>query len=208
MYSPQKGEKMKKRIMALLAVMVLGSVTMASAGVKYKLDYPHTSIGFKVKHLGISSVKGKFDSFDGELQFDGEKLVSLEGKVEINSVNTGNEKRDTHLKSDDFFSANTFPSMMFKSTKITHEGDDLSVVGELTIRDVTKVVTLKGEFNGFADMEMNGMKMKKTGLALQGSINRKDFGLAFNMLNGAGNKVVDDKVNLTIEIEGNMDMGM
>ncbi|PIQ90017.1 MAG: hypothetical protein COV72_00095 [Candidatus Omnitrophica bacterium CG11_big_fil_rev_8_21_14_0_20_42_13] len=170
----------------------------------YNLDNAHSNVGFKIRHLGISDVKGKFDKFDGKLVFSGNELVSLEGAVDVNSINTAEPKRDEHLKSDDFFSVEKFPAMKFRSTKITQNGDKISVVGELTIRDVTKIVILNGEWRGFADIEMNEMSVHKTGLVLETEINRKDFGLAFNALNGVGQAIVADKVFMTIELEGNL----
>lgn len=195
---------MRKSIFSIMLLMLLalGRITWASEN--YSLDTAHSNIGFKIRHLGISDVKGKFDKFEGKLVFDGEKLVSLEGTVNVDSVNTAEPKRDAHLKSDDFFSSDKFPAIKFKSTKITQNGDKIAVVGELTIRDVTKVVILNGEGRGFADIEMNGMSVHKTGLVLETEINRKDFGLAFNMFNGAGQAIVADKVFMTIELEGNM----
>ena len=174
------------------------------AGETYSLDAAHSNVGFKIRHLGISDVKGKFDKFEGNLSFNGDKLESLNGTVNIDSINTAEPQRDAHLKSDDFFSAEKFPVMKFKSTKITQVGNTIAVVGELTIRDVTKVVILNGEWRGFADIEMNGMNIHKTGLVLETEINRKDFGLAFNAFNGAGQAIVADKVFMTIELEGNL----
>ena len=195
---------MKKLILLMGLLVLMLTVHTAWAEEIYSLDAAHSNIGFKVRHLGISDVKGKFDKFDGNIVFSGDQLKSLEGTIDVNSINTAEPKRDGHLKSDDFFSADKFPAMKFKSTKITQNGNNISVVGDLTIRDVTKIVLLSGEWRGFADMEMNGMSVHKTGLALETDINRKDFSLAFNMFNGAGQAIVADKIFMTIELEGNL----
>lgn len=189
-------------------LMIMGLVFMGSnlfadeTAVKpdvYKADVVHSTIGFKVKHLGVSYVTGKFDKFDGQLTFEGEKLVSVEGTAEVSSIDTGNTSRDDHLKTDDFFGAEQFPTVTFKSTKVTIDGNKLGVVGDLTIRDVTKVAVLQGELGGFAEMK----GVRKAGIVLEGQINRQDFGLKFNKMLESGQATVGDEVFINFEIEAN-----
>ena len=187
----------------LIFTCVLGMVVtapLAFAADIYKIDAAHSTVGFKVRHMGISYVSGKFDSFEGALSFDGEMLVGLDGKADAASVNTGVANRDDHLRSDDFFSAQKFPAIIFKSTKVTQDGNTIAVVGDLTIRDVTKTVVLQGEFGGFVDTD----KGKKAGLVLNGEINRQDFGLAFNKLLETGQAMVGNQVKITLEMEAGM----
>ncbi len=188
---------MKNRIPVVAIAAVFLLATMAFAADVYNVDPVHSTIGFKVRHMGISYVTGKFDKFEGQLTFDGDKLASIEGKVDASSIDTAQAGRDEHLKGDEFFSAAKFPSIDFKTTKVTLVGNVVAVVGNLTIRDVTKVVELQGEFGGFANTE----KGKKTGLVLNGEINRKDFGLQFNKLLESGQAMVGDQVQISLEIE-------
>ena len=185
----------------MLLVMTPAFAEDAATQDVYKIDGAHSTIGFRIKHLGISFVNGKFDKFDGQLTFEGEKLVSIEGTVEANSINTANEKRDTHLKSDDFFGAEQFPTIKFKSTKVTQEGSKLGIVGELTIRDVTKIVEFQGEFGGLVYME--NMKVHKAGVTLEGQINRQDFNLKFNKVLESGQAIVGNDVMIDLELEAN-----
>ena len=186
-----------KKIFMLMVVGLFFGVSAVGAADTYNLDPVHTTIGFKVQHLGISYVTGKFDKFEGQVMVDGEMIHSLQGAVDVNSINTDQEKRDGHLKSDDFFSSAQFPMMKFTSTKITQEGGKLAVFGDLTIRDVTKPVLLNGNLGGFVNM--NGTQ--KLGFVLSGEINRQDFGLKFNKILETGNAVVADTVIITLEIE-------
>lgn len=196
---------MKKTVGLLLVagLMLVGSKLFAEETAMkqdvYKADSVHSMVGFKVKHLGVSYVTGKFDTFDAQLVFEGEKLISVEGTTLVNSINTGDAKRDGHLKSDDFFGAEQFPSMKFKSTKVTADGNKLGVVGDLTIRDVTKVIVLQGELGGFVDMK----GVRKTGIVLEGQINRQDFGLKFDQMLESGQAMVGNDVFFNIEIEAN-----
>lgn len=165
----------------------------------FKVDASHSKLGFKVAHLGITSVSGYFKSFEGKVSFQGEKIVSAEASVKVPSIFTDNTKRDNHLKADDFFSAEAHPLIKFKSTSVMLKGKDLTIVGALTIRDVTKPVTLKGTYNGKVFVEAWGVH--KTGFSVKGTINRQDFGLKFNQFLGTGEAMVGDEVELIIDIQ-------
>ena len=191
---------MKKILMFTCVLGMVVTAPLAFAADIYKIDPAHSTVGFKVRHMGISYVSGKFDSFEGALSFDGEMLAGLDGKADAASINTGVANRDDHLRSDDFFSAQKFPAIIFKSTKVTQDGSTIAVVGDLTIRDVTKTVVLQGEFGGFVDTG----KGKKAGLVLNGEINRQDFGLAFNKLLETGQAMVGNQVKITLEMEAGM----
>jgi len=167
----------------------------------YQLDPAHSRLGFKVPHLGITSVSGHFKNFEGSLTFEGDALVSAQASIKVASVFTDNEKRDVHLKADDFFGEPSNPLITFKSNSVKLEGKNITVVGELTIKNVTKSITLTGTFGGVVFVE--AWKVHKTGLSLKGKINRQDFGLKFNTLLGTGEAMVGDEVELVIDLEAN-----
>lgn len=163
---------------------------------KWAIDKAHSEVAFKVKHMMISTVTGHFDEFDASVESNGDdfKGADIEVEVAIDSINTKNKDRDGHLKSDDFFNAEKFPLLKFKSKSFDGE----SLVGDLTIRDVTKEVKLEVDFNGIA---VDPYGQTKAGFEITGEINRKDFNLSWNAVTEAGNIVVSDKVKLVIDAQ-------
>lgn len=163
----------------------------------YNVDVSHSNIGFKVKHMMISNVIGKFDKFNGTFEYDEKtnSLKSLVGEIEVNSINTDNEKRDAHLKGDDFFAADKFNNIKFVLSKV--DGD--KAYGKLTMRGVTKDVTLDLENNGTVKDPWGNTRV---GLGLSGKINRMDYGLKYNSVLEAGGVAVDEIVKLDIQLEG------
>lgn len=163
---------------------------------KWVIDPVHSEMGFKVKHMMISTVGGEFGKFDAEVETDGDNFASADVKVTIdaNSVNTRNPDRDNHLRSDDFFSAEKHPEITF----ISKSFDGKKMVGDLTIRDITKEVTLDTEFIGTA---VDPYGQTKAGFEITGEINRKEFGLKWNAVTEAGNVVVSDKVKLVVNAQ-------
>ncbi|HKJ32383.1 MAG TPA: YceI family protein [Balneolales bacterium] len=167
----------------------------------WKIDPFHSNIEFKVKHLVISTVTGNFKSFDATVETDGDDLEGAEihFEADADSVFTGVEQRDNHLKSDDFFNAEKFPKITFDSTSFKKTGDDeYELKGDLTIRDVTKPVTLKVEHGGTI-VDQNGDT--KAGFDVTGKINRKAFGLKWNGVTEAGNVIVSDEVKLNLGVQ-------
>merc|ERR1712065_12920 len=154
-------------------------------------------VGFKVKLMMISNVKGNFDQFSGSFEYDEKtkQLTSLSGSVAVASINTANAKRDGHLKSGDFFLAEKYPQIKFELSKI--KGD--TAYGKLTMRGITKDVELELENNG---MIKDPWGNTRVGLALSGKINRYDYGLKYNSVLEAGGVTVGETVKLDIEIEG------
>ena len=177
-----------------LASVIASSALFAGT---YNVDASHSNVGFKVKHMMISNVVGKFDKFDGTFEYDEKTktLKSLVGNIDVNSINTENEKRDAHLKSAEFFSANEFNNIKFVLSKI--DGD--KAYGKLTMRGVTKDVTLDLENNGTIKDPYGNTRV---GLALSGKINRIDYGLKYNTVLEAGGVAVDEIVKLDIQLEG------
>ena len=198
----QKGKMMSMLKRIYFGLMFYLFFWLCHAAEMYKIDKAHSTLGFKVAHLGISSVTGRFKDFEGFIEFNAGQLISSRVKIDASSVFTDNEKRDAHLKKDDFFDVEEFPEIKFESVKITQYNNHVKVKGNLTIRDVTKMVHLEGKFGG--KVYVKQWKMYKTGLELKGSINRQDFGLKFNEFLGTGEAMVGDKVELNIAIEANL----
>ncbi len=190
-----------KKVLALLMVLIIGGAGRAAAAT-YVLDKSHCNIGFSVKHLVISNVKGKFDDFEGSFDFDEAKkgLNSAQAAIKTASINSGDPKRDDHLRSPDFFDAEKFPEITFalKNSR-SLGGGKMQVTGDLTIRGVTKAVTLTGEFLGTANDPWGN---KRAGFTAEGEIIRADYGMVWNKQLDGGGLVVGDKVKLQLEIEG------
>ena len=162
----------------------------------WSIDPTHSEIAFKVKHMMISTVTGHFEDFEATAKTDGDTFenATIAFNAKTASVNTKNQDRDTHLKSDDFFNSEKFPEMKFISTSF--QGNELT--GDLTIRDVTREVTLEAELNGIA---VDPYGQTKAGFEIKGEINRKDFNLTWGAITEAGNIVVSDKVKLVLDVQ-------
>jgi polyisoprenoid-binding protein YceI len=167
----------------------------------YKIDPVHSEILFKVRHMMISNVAGTFGKFDATMEsntsdFSDAKISFI---AETSSVNTNNTQRDGHLQSPDFFDSAKFPKMSFTSTSIEKKsGDEYKLNGNLTIRDVTKPVSLKVTYGG---TQTDGYGQQKSGFEVEGTINRKEFGLVWNMPIEAGGVVVSEDVKLQINVQ-------
>jgi polyisoprenoid-binding protein YceI len=168
---------------------------------KWVLDPLHSEVQFKVKHLVISTVSGFFKSFAGELDTENDDFTnaSISFSLDIDSIDTNQSQRDEHLKSAEFFDAAQYPQITFKSTSFTKSGDDeYKLVGDLTIKGVTKPVTLDVEFGGSAaDFYGN----TKAGFEITGKINRKEFGLTWDGVTEAGSVVVGEDIKLLINVQ-------
>ncbi len=167
----------------------------------YKIDPVHSEITFKVRHLMITNVTGSFGKFDATLDSDTADFTDAKVTFEadVNSISTNNEQRDGHLKSDDFFSADKFPALKFASTSIEKKNDEDYVLnGNLTIRDVTKPVSLKVTYGGTT---VDPYGQTKAGFEVEGKINRKEFGLVWNGVTETGGIVVSDDVRLNIQAQ-------
>ncbi len=187
---------------ALLAVILplAGFVTLGQLATTYTADKAHSELGFKVRHLGISNVRGEFTDYDATVTMDGEDISTLmaEATIKTASINTGIERRDNHLKSDDFFNAEQFPAMTFKSKAVRNiNGSSFELVGDLTIRDVTKEVVFEAEYLGAGKM----METAKVGFEAETVINRFDYNLKWDNLTEAGGFVVGEEVTIELALE-------
>ena len=179
-----------------LSLASLAVSTALFAG-NYNIDASHTNAGFTVKHMMITNVTGKFNDVAGSFEFDEKTktLKSISGEIVTASIDTSNEKRDEHLKAPELFDATQFPKITFKSTKIEKN----RVQGELTMKGVTKVVTLDLETS---DVIKDPWGKQRTGFSLNGKIKRSDFGISWNKALETGGVAVSDEVKLNIDIEG------
>lgn len=166
---------------------------------QWTLDTTHTQVGFSVKHMAISTVRGRFTKFDGSGETDASgALTSARFTIDAASIDTNQEQRDAHLRSADFFETEKYPTITFASTKLTQDGTGITITGDFTMRGVTKSITLKGETT---PVVKDPWGMTRTGLAVEGKINRKDWGLTWNQALELGGLMVSEDVKLSIELE-------
>lgn len=167
----------------------------------WTIDPGHTTIGFSAKHMMVTTVRGQFNSVTGTIVADESNHANSSIEVDINaaSIDTRNEQRDGHLRSADFLDVENYPKITFKSHGIDVLAEDhLKVTGDLTVRGVTHPVTLDAEINGRGKSPFG---TEVAGISLKGSINRKDFGLVWNVALETGGVLVGEKVNIDIEVE-------
>jgi polyisoprenoid-binding protein YceI len=177
---------------------------LAAAAGEFQIDASHSEILFKVRHMGINTVTGRFDSFQGSFTLDPKKIEATTGMatIETKSVNTNNQKRDDHLRGDDFFNAGKFPQLKFKSKavrKVNMKDSTCELVGDLTIRDVTKEIVLKVKGGGLIQDPWGN---ERAGFTATGKLNRFDYGLKWNNLLETGGFVVGPEVELALTFEG------
>jgi polyisoprenoid-binding protein YceI len=168
----------------------------------YQIDPAHSSAQFKVRHMMIANVKGAFDKIIGTVNFDpaNPSASTVDATIEVASISTREEQRDAHLKSPDFFDVEKFPTITFKSKRVTAAGSgSFTVVGGLTIHGVTKEVDLK--VDELTEETKDPWGNLRRGAEAKTRINRKDFGMTFNMALEAGGFMVGDEIDLTIDVE-------
>jgi polyisoprenoid-binding protein YceI len=173
----------------------------------WDIDPVHSEVGFSVRHMAVSKVKGRFDKFEGVVVTGEDPLAStVTATIDATSINTNQEQRDGHIKSADFFEVEAHPTWTFASTGVKDDGGDYLLQGDLTIRGVTKPVGLKLELNGIGPDAFGGTRI---GFSASGEINRHDFGVSFNgpIPGVPGGVIVSDKVQIHLEIEGVLRQG-
>jgi polyisoprenoid-binding protein YceI len=169
--------------------------------ISWKIDPTHSEVQFKVKHLMITTVTGYFQTFDLEVETNTEDFNTaskIEFTADINSINTNNEQRDTHLKSADFFNEEEHKQLTFSGKKYETNGDEAVLHGDLTIRGTTKPIALNVEFGGIVT---DPYGQTKAGFTVTGKISRKEYGLVWNAVTEAGAVVVSDDIRLNAEIQ-------
>lgn len=171
---------------------------------KWTLDPQHTEIGFAARHMMVSKVGGRFQTFTGSITTAPNPLEShAEAEIDLSSITTGNEQRDSHLRGSDFFDTETNRKMTYRSTGIRPGDDGYVVEGVLTIRGITKTVTLNVELGGIGPDPYGGTRL---GLTATGVINRRDFGINWNAVIEGGGVVISDKIAIHIEAEAILDV--
>ncbi|QNG37850.1 YceI family protein [Geodermatophilaceae bacterium NBWT11] len=165
----------------------------------WDIDATHSTVGFSVRHMMVSKVRGYFTKFDGVIVTAADPAAStVEASIDMDSIDTRQEQRDAHIKSADFFDTGNHTVMTFRSTGIKAKGDDWTVEGELTIKGITKPTTLSLELNGFGPDAYGGTRAGFTGKT---DISRKEFGVDIDMPMDGGGVVVGDKISVELEIE-------
>ncbi|NNF06092.1 MAG: polyisoprenoid-binding protein, partial [Candidatus Eisenbacteria bacterium] len=189
---------MKRILGTLIALSILVTPVVASAS-DWAIDASHSTVGFKVRHF-FTKVGGNFGEYSGTITYDPKhpEKASVEVTINAASINTNHEKRDGHLKSEDFFFVESHPEITFKSNKVEKKDDVLHVHGDLTMRGVTKPVVLKTEFLGAGP---DGWGGTRAGFTATTKINRKDFGINWNKALDQGGAVLGDDVAITLDIE-------
>jgi polyisoprenoid-binding protein YceI len=165
----------------------------------WNIDPVHSEVGFSVRHMMVSKVRGRFTKFSGQLVTAENPLQSsVTAEIDLTSINTGQEQRDQHIQSADFFEVETYPTMTYKSTGIRVEDGEYILDGDLTLKGVTKNVPLRLELQGFGEDPYGGYR---AGFTATGELNRRDFNVNFNAPMQNGGVVVADKIQLHLEIE-------
>jgi polyisoprenoid-binding protein YceI len=165
----------------------------------WTVDGSHTTVGFTARHLMITKVRGRFGAVEGSVTIDADPLQSsVQATIDLGSIDTGDAGRDEHLRSADFFDVANHPTMTFTSTGIKEEGGDFLLYGDLTVKGVTHQVELALEFDGVSGDPWGGTR---AGFTAEGEINRKDWGLEWNVALESGGVLVSEKVKLHLDVE-------
>lgn len=184
-----------RRFAYLAVALLLALPSLAgAAATTYNVDPVHSTVGFKVRHF-VTNVPGEFNDFAGTIVYDPENPAAsqVEFTVQASSIDTGNDRRDGHLKSEDFLAAEQYPTLTFKSKKVSGSGEDLQVTGDLTIRGVTKEVTVP--------VEILGTMGPKAGFATEFEIDRTDYGVEWNRAAEGGGTILSDEMTIRIDVE-------
>ena len=191
-----------KRFIKLIAVIVTLAIPAFASASSWNIDPDHSNVGFKVRHLMVSNVKGSFDKHSGTVDIDDKDITKSKVEVTIDtaSINTNVQKRDEHLRSADFFDVAKYPTMTFVSKKVAKASKDkLKVTGDLTLHGVTRQVVLDVE--GPSEESKDPWASFRRGATASTKINRKDFGLVWNKALETGGALVGDEITITLEIE-------
>jgi polyisoprenoid-binding protein YceI len=165
----------------------------------WTIDPVHTDVSFSVRHMMVSKVRGRFETFSGQIVTAEDPAAStVNASIDLSSINTNNVDRDNHIRSADFFEVESNPQMTFRSTGVRPHGKDWLVDGELTLRGISRPITLELEVNGFTKDPMGGTR---AGFSATSEINRKDFGIETNIPMDGGGVVIGDRIQISLEVE-------
>ena len=186
---------------AAMAALLAGLPVDAGAETaRWEIDPDHSLIEFRVAHMVVSKTSGRFTDYKGfvEMDADAKMIHAIEATINAASVDTNHEKRDTHLRNPDFLDVKQYPTMTYRMKNVKKQGDTYTIVGEFTLRGVTKEVTLVSTFNGVAKDPWGGTR---AGFSAEGKLNRKDFGMIWDKTLDNGGLVVGNEVHIRLEIE-------
>lgn len=186
----------KQILFLITAGFVLGAI--ADAAETYTIDPAHTRVGFAVRHFGINTVKGKFNEFTGNVTLDGNELKNATATIQVQSVDTGVKQRDDHLRTPDFFDAKSFPTITFKSKRIESVGNQTVMIGDFTMRGVTKELRLPLTLSKPIKDPWGNTRI---GLETKAKVNRKEYGIKYNDLLESGIAAVGDEIEIEINAE-------
>ncbi|MCA1956901.1 MAG: YceI family protein [Nitrospira sp.] len=176
------------------------SIEVGAETARWNIDPDHSLIEFRVAHMMVSKTTGRFLDYRGfvEMDADAKTFKAIEAVINAASINTNHEKRDAHLRNEDFLDVQRYPTMTYKMKRYDKQGDKYSVVGDFTLRGVTKEVVLVGTLNGVSQDPWGNLR---AGFSAEGKLNRKDFGMVWNKALDSGGLVVGDEVQIRLEIE-------
>ena len=189
---------MKARNSVIAILIGLACTASGQAADTYKIDPVHSSIGFSVKHLVISSVKGKFNEFSGVVELDNGAIKSASGTIQTKSIDTGVAQRDADLRSANFFDVQKYPTITFQSKRVEKKGDQILLIGDYTMHGVTKELSLPVTLSGPIKDPWGNSRI---GLEAKTKVNRKDCGMMYNKVLEAGGLMVGDEVEIDINAE-------
>ncbi len=191
----------KNAIIRMMAMGIVTALATSANAAVYAIDQAHSTIGFSVRHMLVANVQGNFGSFSGEIHMDpaAPSEVKAKATIEVKSINTNNERRDEHLRADDFFDAANFPEIAFETTASEGALPNLVLVGNLTMRGVTREIRLPVEFSGPV---VDPWGNERIGFSGRTEINRQDYGISWSNTLDGGGLVVSDTVRLIIDVQG------
>jgi polyisoprenoid-binding protein YceI len=174
------------------------AIVRSTAADTFNIDTNHSTIGFSVRHLVINNVHGKFNEFTGTVVVDNNAIKEAKGTIQVKSIDTGIAKRDAHLRTPDFFDAQQYPTITFVSKRADKQGDETVLVGDFTMRGVTKEIALPVKLNGPITDPWGGTRV---GVYAKTKVNRKDYGISYNQSSKTGTMVVGEEIEIEINAE-------
>jgi polyisoprenoid-binding protein YceI len=186
--------------MVMVGLLTLFPIAAGAETARWDIDPDHSAIEFRVAHMVVSKTSGRFTDYQGfvEMDADTKALKSIEATIKAGSIDTNHDKRDAHLRNADFLDVERFPTMTYKLSQYQKQGDTYTIIGDLTLRGVTKQVRLSATFNGITKDPWGNTR---AGFSADGTLNRKDFGMVWNKVLDSGGLVVGDEVHIHLDIE-------
>ena len=186
--------------MVMVGLFTLFPIPAGAETARWNIDPDHSALEFRVAHMVVSKTSGRFTDYQGfvEMDADTKALKSIEATIKAGSIDTNHDKRDAHLRNADFLDVERYPTMTYKMSQYQKQGETYTIIGDLTLRGVTKQVTLSATFNGVTEDPWGNMR---AGFSADGTLNRKAFGMVWNKVLDSGGLVVGDEVHIHLDIE-------